>query len=330
MSARSRLVTAVVLLFGLSLAMPLAVSQAQNRSAEVESLTMQVLDLNNQHHVAPPAKQSQLLNELIRVVMVRKGLLADLIENDPKEALRLGMPEHSRTGLHPKIQAHVEEALSAEGTLQILHEDRDQGSRYLHFLWAGPDTRYALHFASKPRALKTGDHVQVTGLHLNGALALSGSNMTVLAAALPNTLGAQKTLMILVNFQDNAAQPYSPTEALSVLSTTSGFDMENSYQQTWLTSDVAGWFTIPMSSSVCDYGTLASYANSAAAAAGFNLSAYPRHVYAFPSNACGWWGLGTVGGNPSQAWINGSLELRVLGHEMGHNLGLYHSHAWAC
>src|SRR6266571_4039611 len=119
MSARSRFVPAFVLLFGLSLALPFAVSQAQNTSAEVESLTMQVLDLNNQHRVAPLAKQSQLLNELIRVVTVRKRLMADLIENDPKEALRLGMPEHSRTGLHPKIQAHVEEALSAEGTLQI-------------------------------------------------------------------------------------------------------------------------------------------------------------------------------------------------------------------
>src|SRR5438034_11216730 len=119
MPARSRVVTVLALLFGLSLALPLAVSQAQNSSAEVESLTMQVLDLNIQYHVAPPAKQSQLLNEVIRVSKVRKGLLADLIENDPKEALRLGMPENSRTGLHPKIQAHVEEALSVDGTLQI-------------------------------------------------------------------------------------------------------------------------------------------------------------------------------------------------------------------
>src|SRR5262249_34836088 len=35
-------------------------------------------------------------------------------------------------------------------------------------------------------------------------------------------------------------------------------------------------------------------------------------------------------GNPSHAWINGSLQLRVVGHETGHNLGLYHSHALEC
>ncbi len=34
---------------------------------------------------------------------------------------------------------------------------------------------------------------------------------------------------------------------------------------------------------------------------GVDLSLYTRYVYAFPNNACTWWGLGSVGGNPSQA-----------------------------
>jgi hypothetical protein len=93
---------------------------------------------------------------------------------------------------------------------------------------------------------------------------------------------------------------------------------------------VAGWYTIPVSSTVCDYNAIATQARQAATANGHNLAAYSRLVYAFPNNACGWWGLGSVGGNPSQAWINGSLQLRVAGHEMGHNLGLYHAHALEC
>jgi hypothetical protein len=49
-----------------------------------------------------------------------------------------------------------------------------------------------------------------------------------------------------------------------------------------------------------------------------------------PANACSWLGLGTVGGNPSKAWIRGSFSLGVVAHEMGHNLGLYHSHSLDC
>lgn len=75
--------------------------------------------------------------------------------------------------------------------------------------------------------------------------------------------------------------------------------------------------------------TRAQLAEPAALAAGVNLSVYTRHVYAFPQNACPWWGLGSVGGTPSQAWINGSLALKVGSHDLGHNLGLYHAHSLA-
>jgi hypothetical protein len=137
--------------------------------------------------------------------------------------------------------------------------------------------------------------------------------------------------VILVNFQDNPIQPYTVSYAQSVMfGTTSDFFYENSYQQTWLTGDVAGWYTIPLSSTVCDLFSIASYAKSVASAAGFDLAAYRHYVYAFPKNGCGGLGAGTIGGNPSQAWIIGSLDLKVLSHELGHNFGLYHSHALDC
>lgn len=51
----------------------------------------------------------------------------------------------------------------------------------------------------------------------------------------------------------------------------------------------------------CDYATLATQAKAAAQAAGVNLAVYTRYVYAFPQNACTWWGLGSVGGEPSHS-----------------------------
>jgi hypothetical protein len=90
---------------------------------------------------------------------------------------------------------------------------------------------------------------------------------------------------------------------------------------------VVGWYTLPISST-CDYGTIATYANQAATAAGVNLGSYQRFVYAFPSTSCGWWGTSYVGGN--QSWIDGTYRLAVLSHELGHQLGLYHSHSYNC
>jgi Metallo-peptidase family M12 len=72
-------------------------------------------------------------------------------------------------------------------------------------------------------------------------------------------------------------------------------------------------------------------ADQAAADAGVNLSAYGRRLYGFPkTTACAWWGLGSVGGNPSRAWINGDYQLMVVGHELGHSFGAYHSHNSSC
>src|SRR5262249_17351882 len=157
--------------------------------------------------------------------------------------------------------------------------------------------RLELRFGAAAPALKTGDHVRARGLRTAGVLALSASSdVQTLAAALPNTFGAQRTLVILVNFYDKATQPYSVATATaqSVFNTTSNFDLENSFTQTWLTgvadpaaaADVIGWFTINQSSTVCAYSTTASLADQAATAAGVNLAQYTRKVYAFPSNAC--------------------------------------------
>jgi hypothetical protein len=231
----------------------------------------------------------------------------------------------------------MEEDAIEEGELEILHVDfvDAAANRYDYFLKT-PRGRLSLNFAQQPPTeIMTGAQVRARGLRIGNALALesAASLETAKLSPLPNTLGAQKTLAILVNFADEATQPFTVAYAQTVMfTTTSNFDYEASYQQTWLTGNVAGWFTIASSYTTCDYNTIASQAKQAATAAGYSLSNYNHLVYVFPANACTWWGLGTVGGNPSQAWVNSKwgFTLPVIGHEMGHNFGLYHSHSMDC
>jgi hypothetical protein len=311
-----------------------AAGSGQPLGSSTEEVTQSLVTLIAQYQHARSADQGALLEQLLELADARQQMLAALVEDEPAAALRAVLPAGLRASLPPALQAEVEEDVEAEGELEVRIEDRPTDSIVHYTLKTQRGEQLSLHFAAEPPTdLQTGSRVQVRGVQVKDALALSSgsTSLTTVSAALPNTFGAQKTAVILVNFQDNTMQPYTLATAQSVVfSTTSNFDYENSFQQTWLTGDVYGWFTIPMSSTVCDYSTLASYANQAATAAGVNLSNYDHYVYGFPQNACTWWGLGTVGGNPSQAWINGKFQLQVVGHEMGHNFGLYHSHSLDC
>ena len=52
-------------------------------------------------------------------------------------------------------------------------------------------------------------------------------------------------------------------------------------------------------------------------------------MFVFPNtNQCGWAGLGYVPGQYS--YINGTLSVQVMTHELGHNFGLAHANAASC
>jgi hypothetical protein len=302
---------------------------------DAQSLTVSLLDANSHLAASGAADHSQRLAELLAIARIRHDALASLIESDPAEVLSAALTSSERADFPGQVASLLEQEAQEDGDLEVYHVDHKDPalSKYLYFLKTAHG-KLALHFANEPPALLTGAKVRVHGIKIDNMLALDGGGTAVqqvAAAPVPNALGPQRTLVILVNFQDNPAQPYTVADAQSVVfGTTSNFFLENSYQQTWLNGDVVGWLTIATSSSVCDTSAIATQAQSAAAAAGVNVSAYTHQVYAFPQNACGWWGLSSVGGSPSQTWIDGDLQLAVVGHELGHALGLWHSHALDC
>jgi hypothetical protein len=318
-------------------------AQEQSRQSEVRDLTIRLGSLNARYQMAEKAERGSLEQELRSVAAKRHEMLAALIENDPSEVLRVALPEAFGANLPSDVQKNLEQHVDLAGELEVLYRESETESQILYSLNSSNE-RLSLHFTMRPdKDLLTGTSVRVKGVRIGDAIALEGgadqatSTSTgiqatqTMASISPNTFGEQKVLVLLVNFQDKATQPWTTTQVQDlVFNQVNNFYKESSYQQTWLTGDVFGWYTLPISSATCDQDSIATYARQAATAAGVNLSAYNRHVYAFPALSCGWTGWGTYGGNPSQAWINGSMSVRTVGHELGHGFGLYHARAMDC
>lgn len=184
-------------------------------------------------------------------------------------------------------------------------------------------------------------------MHLPRAFRHAGRNLAVLLSPIlllacvhvqaqpaspADVIGEQKTAVILVNFQDAATQPISPTAAHNlVFGTVSDFYWEASYQKTFLGGNTFGWFTIPVSKTLCNVELIAQEADKAATAAGVNLAAYDRLVYLAPQNSCTVTGYHSGTTLPSRTWVITNLfNARVIAHELGHNFGLSHSQALDC
>jgi Gametolysin peptidase M11 len=223
---------------------------------------------------------------------------------------------------------------SLDGTLRTWHGDTfstpvDVG--------AGIDTTVAglvaLEAPGQAVQALAGRKVRAHGERRNGAFAATGGVQPTSEATAAAVTGSKSVAVLLFNFSNNTAQPWTTAHVRGVV-----FDNANSvdeylrdasYGQLSLNGDVHGWYTIDASNAGCAYTTWASQARSKAAAAGVNLSAYQYVVYAFPqASSCGWAGLAYLPGTSS--WINGAMSLRVVSHEVSHNLGVHHASTLAC
>ncbi|WP_053394641.1 Ig-like domain-containing protein [Vibrio nereis] len=310
------------------------------------------------HYLSAKDKsKANYLNQMVSLVKERQSLLSELAQADPASVSSVVMTKKQRNEMPEEVQALLEQKQELEGELEVFYEDyEDHSKSRLRHVLKTANGRIELNMAQdvKNKAFKTGSKVRARVWKFKSTTESPDSllvtnekdGLTILAqdstetsptsavstSSLSNTKGEQRTLVLLVNFQDNVQQPWSIDEVKSmVFGTVNQFVKENSSGQTWLNGDVHGYNTLPMDSTTCDSSSIDRYARQYAEEDGIDLSNYSRLIYVFPKVAsCGWTGKGTLGGTQSRAWINGALTLNTIGHELGHNFGLHHAEKLDC
>lgn len=243
-----------------------------------------------------------------------------------------------------KLPAPTDSGVALEiGDRQVEVEmSHDEGHRY-----AGKQVRIRGTLANGvivPAAGTSPEVIAATGTAgAEGTTAAAEATITsTTSATVAATATVRKVAVILINFTDVSTQPFSAATAEDVVLDADGTNArsvrayyeENSDGAVTLEGAVLGWYRIDASSGGCAYRTWATLARAAAAAdataAGIDLtSGSTLKVYAFPNaSTCGWAGLGELPGDES--WINNSMNLRVVAHELGHNLGVHHAATRAC
>jgi len=238
--------------------------------------------------------------------------------------------------------------VSLSGTYTVLHVDPPRRSAEVH----ADGTRH--RHPGKPRFVTTldtgstsvpleleagqaapvpGSEVEITGTRLaNGTVAVDTLETT---APAESTLAAgpasdPHTVLVLLAYWTSTPGGLTSTAVRDeVLGRTAPFLQSSSYGAVTLTGDVTEPTKVPAPASCNDYGAVTAAAEAEAARQGYNPDAYTNIMTVWPETSlCPWAGLGQVGGRYS--WINGQVGYGIATHELGHNLGLYHSNALLC
>ena len=210
--------------------------------------------------------------------------------------------------------------VTKSGVLEVLIYDdfENHKAETHHFLQGDDRLRYRLYFQHPPQLI-SGTRLEVHGNILEGSFVVSSyETFPAQQRGTNSNLGEQRTVVLLVNFQNNPGEPITVSEAESRVFDDSNFDSinsfikETSYDKAFLTGSASGWYELP-GNQLCDLFNLASAAMDAAAG-DFNFSEYKRLIIVFPNtNLCTFGGFASIGivqaFGLSITWIKGPVNL---------------------
>ena len=235
----------------------------------------------------------------------------------------------------PAALAHNGPHVPTEGMMATWHGDTfGPGVVFGQGIYTGTSGLIPVEMDSVEAGRLAGKRVSVQGeKHGDTLVAAAGGVQQTGGSVVAAATGTKRIAVLLVNFTNDTAQPWTTAAVRGVVFDNPGsvaaYYQDASVGQLTLSGDVYGWLTIPDDNAGCDYSGWGGLARTAATNAGVNLSNYTNVVYAWPSaSSCAWAGLAYLPGRDS--FINGSMSLRVVGHELGHNFGVHHASTLNC
>lgn len=240
----------------------------------------------------------------------------------------------------PAVAAGRTTLVTVSGLYTEVHGDSRYADQTLRFLVV-EGRHYRLRLA-KDRKLRSRVRVSVRGTvsgNTVDATAPGGSITQVGAAPMAaSATGSQSVLVINVVWAGASLTATTAQEQSFMFGadprSLARYYSDTSYGQMTWTGTQTPKYTI-LAPSGCDLYALSDRAEAAATAGGYQPSSYRALMINAPDLFCGANGYGEIGG--SHTWIKDGLwnladgyAREVPTHEIGHSLGLYHSHGLEC
>ena len=329
------------------------------RGAQARDLNNEVLTLFGRLRNLPAASSpAEIRRQAAAVIGNRAAVLEALIEENPAEALSLAFSSELLSELEaafPESVGQLESVDDWEGPVEVTIEDDGNMSshRTVHRISIQSIGVFNLHFAKQPAAdLQSGQTLRIRrGIRVRSEIAADGAvvtGSTTGAPAMCPTLGAQRSIVLLVNMPGTTPPNISASSVYDIFfgstgRSLSGFWQENSYGQAWAEGDVKGWYTLD-SNYTCDEYPSIRDAAIRAADRDVDFRQYSRVfvIISGVSGGCAWAGIANVGCGSviqseegtfvmSGAWMlsdyffSREQGVRLTIHEAGHGLGLHHA-----